>query len=351
MRSIKSFPIALCLLATASAAQTTLYSTDFTTLDGWTVTTGCLPTYAWAADATPAFHPGGPFVSAPASLNFNDGINIGGDGAGRGAVTCGWVKSGVIDLSLATGVPRLRYLVSVDTENDCLWDLLELRILAEPGGAVLYVDQCVAGGTSAGSWHAFDIRLERSWGPVRIEFGFETGDQWLNDGTGPFIDDLEVVDITPPPYTPKCLGDGSGTPCPCGNTGAAGAGCANSTGQGALLLPIGSVSVAAGDLELTATHLRPFHFGTYLQGNNSLNGGNGVAFGDGLRCAGGSVVRLQQVMAQADGSSFTTIDIATKGGVSPGDTRTYQLWYRDPFFSPCGTNFNLTNGVELTWVP
>ena len=28
-----------------------------------------------------------------------------------------------------------------------------------------------------------------------------------------------------------------------------------------------------------------------------------------------------------------------------------QLWYRDPTSGPCGTGFNLTNGLEVTWGP
>ena len=36
--------------------------------------------------------------------------------------------------------------------------------------------------------------------------------------------------------------------------------------------------------------------------------------------------------------------------LSVGDTRCYQFWYRDPLPSaPCGSTFNLTNAIELTW--
>jgi hypothetical protein len=89
--------------------------------------------------------------------------------------------------------------------------------------------------------------------------------------------------------------------------------------------------------------------GLYFQGNNAINAGSGNTFGDGLRCAGGSVIRLQVRAASAAGASSTTVNIATKGGASVGDIRRYQLWYRDPSASPCGSGFNLTNGVEVTW--
>ena len=36
----------------------------------------------------------------------------------------------------------------------------------------------------------------------------------------------------------------------------------------------------------------------------------------------------------------------------PGVTRCYQYWYRTPgVWSECGTNFNLSNSVVITWLP
>jgi hypothetical protein len=39
------------------------------------------------------------------------------------------------------------------------------------------------------------------------------------------------------------------------------------------------------------------------------------------------------------------------GLASAGDVVRYQLWYRDPVFSPCVNGFNLTNGLEINWLP
>ncbi|MCH2105646.1 MAG: hypothetical protein MK291_03290 [Planctomycetes bacterium] len=147
-----------------------------------------------------------------------------------------------------------------------------------------------------------------------------------------------------------CFGDGIGTPCPCSNNGALGEGCANDTGSGAVLTATGSASVAADDLVLTATNLTPGP-GLYFQGNNAVNSGNGNPFGDGLRCAGGSVRRLEVLFANA-GNSFTTattISIVTDGAISVGQTRRYQYWYRDSGTSPCSSLFNLSNGYQVTW--
>ena len=148
-----------------------------------------------------------------------------------------------------------------------------------------------------------------------------------------------------------CSGDGSASTCPCGNPGGTGEGCANGTGSGALLSSLGSNSVSAADFGLIAANLIPNQPGLYFQGNNAVNGGQGNPFGDGLRCAGGGVIRLQVRFADAGGSSQTSIDLVAKGGVAAGDTKRYQTWYRDPNTSPCGAQFNLSNGVELTFTP
>jgi len=149
--------------------------------------------------------------------------------------------------------------------------------------------------------------------------------------------------------TEYCTGDGAdGLACPCGNSSTSG-GCANGTGLGARLFAGGSTSIAAANLTLSAVGLDPSQPGLYFQGNNRVAGGTGAHFGDGLRCAGGGVIRLQVRMASATGESETTIDIAAKGLVQPGDVKRYQLWYRNPNTTPCGSNFNLSNGYELTW--
>lgn len=141
------------------------------------------------------------------------------------------------------------------------------------------------------------------------------------------------------------------TTAPCANNGAAGEGCANSTGAGAILWASGSDSISAADLVLRGSQLPPGEPGLYFQADSASGGGAGAIFGDGLRCAEGSVVRLGVVVSSAGGDSATSADLVALGGVSAGDLRRYQLWYRDPVGSPCGSHFNLTGGLELTWLP
>ena len=148
-----------------------------------------------------------------------------------------------------------------------------------------------------------------------------------------------------------CVGDDTGaTPCPCGNPSGNGGGCANGTGQGIFLTCNGaSSSVSSNDLVFWAHSQIPNQPGLYFQGNNAVNSGAGVAFGDGLRCVGGSITRLQIVFSDAAGNSATTTGLGALGGVSAGDVKRYQLWARDPNTSPCGGHFNLSNGVEINW--
>ncbi|MAF65334.1 MAG: hypothetical protein CMJ84_06715 [Planctomycetes bacterium] len=148
-----------------------------------------------------------------------------------------------------------------------------------------------------------------------------------------------------------CFGDGSASTCPCGNFGGTGEGCMNGTLQGAVLSASGSTSISDGDLVLHGSQLVPGQPGLYFQGDNAVNGGAGVTFGDGLRCAGGGVARLQVRAADSGGASNTTIDVGAEGGVAAGSTKRYQLWYRDPQTTTCGTTFNLTNGMEIFWLP
>ncbi len=140
---------------------------------------------------------------------------------------------------------------------------------------------------------------------------------------------------------------------PCGNGGTAGNGCANGAdANGANLTGSGTALVGNDSVVLSASGLTPNQPGLYFQGLNAVNGGAGVVFGDGIRCAGGGVIRLGVRVASATGTSDTSglaQAISVKGAVAPGDLRHYQLWYRDPAGSPCGALFNLSNGYSIQW--
>ena len=153
-----------------------------------------------------------------------------------------------------------------------------------------------------------------------------------------------------------CAGDGSGAACPCGNSGAAGRGCANSTfASGARLVAAGTARVASGvdTLKLTATEIPGP--GLFFQGSGTFGGGLGIPFGDGLLCAGGSIVRLGVVFPSGNEASFpgglTPSPIHVAGAVAAGDVRHYQCWYRDAAAFCASATYNLTPGLTLTWAP
>ncbi|HJP01227.1 MAG TPA: hypothetical protein QF764_05615 [Planctomycetota bacterium] len=154
------------------------------------------------------------------------------------------------------------------------------------------------------------------------------------------------------PGSALCFGDGSGSVCPCGNAGGSDEGCGNSSGAGCALDGSGSSSLGNADLALDATNAIPSQPGLFFQGDTEVNGGNGIVFGDGLRCCGTGVVRLQVVVPDGNGDASTSVDVGADGGAAAGDQRCYQYWYRNPGSgSPCGSGFNTSNAYSVTWTP
>ncbi|MEM9381459.1 MAG: hypothetical protein AAGB93_16005 [Planctomycetota bacterium] len=318
----------LALCATASAQ--TIYSTDFTTLDGWTVRTDCTPGYAWAADATPTARPCGvdPFRSAPASLNFNDDIDIGGPGVhGGAAVTCGSVTSPPIDLASAGADSILGFWMSLDMEPGCEWDALRLIVQPAGGGAAHY-DACVNSLTAFDcSWQRFELALQAAWGEVEITFDFHTLDDWVNDGSGPFIDDLSIEVPSCGSWSKHCNGIPS-----------------DRTGTRAVLGAVGSLSVASNDLQLQGVDFPPNTFATAFYGALP----DGLVAGNGIRCiAANSSFRLTIAPTRDLGSPVWNVDLTAPplppGQVFAGSTWYYQAIYRD------GTSFNFSDAIRITF--
>jgi hypothetical protein len=159
------------------------------------------------------------------------------------------------------------------------------------------------------------------------------------------------------PGTGYCFGDpGSGTACPCSNDNdgsVPGSGCGNGVfASGAHLSGSGTASFGSDTLVLTTTHLEPNNAGLYFQADNDLS--PGAVWGDGLRCAGGNLKRIQVRFADGTGTSSTTIGISAKvGNIVPGSIKRYQCWYRTTNNPPCGAgvnDFNASNGYEITWM-
>ncbi len=216
-----------------------------------------------------------------------------------------------------------------------------------------------ASNTDAGDWFGYAVSMSDRTVVIGAyeEASSATGVNGDQHDNSADQADAAYTFLVPVPFERYCFGDpGSGVPCPCGNDNdgsVPGSGCANGVfNSGARLSGGGFASVSADTLVLVATNLEPNNTGLYFQADNRVNGGNGIIFGDGLRCTGGNLIRLQARTSDAMGTSSTTIGIAVKGGVSPGDVKRYQCWYRNIVNPLCGTgvnDFNLSNGLEITW--
>jgi len=239
------------------------------------------------------------------------------------------------------------------------------------GLAVVGAPNGKCGSTDTGCAYSFDVSSGVKFARMCAEDG-ASGDQFGNsvgvsrirailgapaavDGRG-----AAYVFLPVPSAVPYCFGDpGSGWPCPCANDNdgsVPGSGCANGISTaGAQLTETGTASVGQDDLMLVSTALDPNNSSLYFQANNRVNGGDGTYFGEGLRCAGGGLIRLEVQSSNSLGISATTISIAAKGAVTAGDTKRYQCWYRDTsggqYCGPGTYDFNLTNGLEIHWLP
>jgi hypothetical protein len=150
-----------------------------------------------------------------------------------------------------------------------------------------------------------------------------------------------------------CPGYGPTTPCPCGNDSMTGSnsGCLNTLGVGAHLVATGIASISNDTISLVGTGM-PNSFVLYFQGTIQQGSGVGTVFGDGLRCASGTVFRLGTTMNVNGASQYplgAQSPVHVKGMIVTPVTRTYQVWYRNaaPFCTP--STFNLSNGWQLSW--
>ncbi len=149
-----------------------------------------------------------------------------------------------------------------------------------------------------------------------------------------------------------CSGDGTGAACPCGNSGASGHGCANSVNSAGGLLTVSGVASLANDSVVLHGSGMPNSSVLYFQGTAQQSGGAGAVFGDGLRCAGGTVVRLGTKSNSAGASAYPgagDLAVSVRGLVVAPGSRTYQAWYRNAANFCTVSTFNLTNGFELAW--
>ncbi|MBI5362331.1 MAG: hypothetical protein HZA53_04070 [Planctomycetes bacterium] len=157
----------------------------------------------------------------------------------------------------------------------------------------------------------------------------------------------------PAPGAAYCSGDGSPgiTPCPCGNVGSSGHGCAHSANAaGATLSAGGSTNPDTVTLlaaEMTASGPAIFLAGADLPG--------GVVLGDGVLCLASPILRMGVRQALGGAAQFPGVGdppLSTASGQTPGSgaTGSYQVVFRNAAagFCPPGTT-NTTHAYQIVW--
>jgi hypothetical protein len=153
-----------------------------------------------------------------------------------------------------------------------------------------------------------------------------------------------------------CAGDGLDpdvtTPCPCANTGAPGRGCAWSNNPNGARLS-GSGTPDPDTLVLTAEGMPASTLCIFLFGDDVEAGG--VPFGDGVRCVGGTLLRMGIAQASAGVAQYPIagqLPVSVRCGTPVGSGRIgrYQTYFRNAAAAFCPPElFNVTNGLRLRW--
>jgi hypothetical protein len=148
--------------------------------------------------------------------------------------------------------------------------------------------------------------------------------------------------------------------CPCANPGTGSSGCNNSAATGgAVLTSTGAASITADSLVFHTSAEKPTATSIVLQGTANLPAG--AVFGQGVRCAAGTLKRLY--VKAASGGSITApsgadLSVSSRSAmlgdvISAGQVRFYLVYYRDPIVlggCPATSTFNATQGLQVAWV-
>lgn len=253
-------------------------------------------------------------------------------------------------------------VIQSDVDVDLIGCNRRMKIFHNPGGTVGANIQLreEAQQSGSGGWKSavgmLAADLTGTWDCVAFDLDND-GDKDLIQGrctgTQIWINQLNAA----PTITSFCAGDGAGTACPCGNSSAVGAGegCLDSFGLGAKLTLSGIGRVGNDTLKMNGSRMPNSGPCLYFEGTTPMSGGAGLSFGDGLLCVNGTIVRLGVKFNNASGASSYPVGadpiLSVAGLVAAGDTRTYQIWYRDAATFCSVATYNLSNGMQAIWAP
>lgn len=179
--------------------------------------------------------------------------------------------------------------------------------------------------------------------------------------------------------TSFCFGDGGDqlgcTDCPCMNNAPVEStgGCINGAGGSAHLVALGAPTIGVPALRMEMSGGNPSTFGVLTSGDNQLpanmvnacfglnSGVTSVAL-DGLRCVGANGQRHGARPTDTNGDIGLTTNgwgppngpaggIAAQGGFGVGQTRHFQVFYREDDVLQCLTGQNTSQGVTITFLP
>lgn len=115
---------------------------------------------------------------------------------------------------------------------------------------------------------------------------------------------------------------------------------------GAVMAYAGTQSVANNDFVLLASGCPPNTSGIFYFGANETF----ANFGNGFRCIGSPTFRLGVIQANVFGDAVQNLNIpSAPGGISAGQTKYFQFWYRNP--AGGGAGFNLSDALGVPFCP
>jgi hypothetical protein len=115
---------------------------------------------------------------------------------------------------------------------------------------------------------------------------------------------------------------------------------------GAVMGYSGTQSVLNNDFVLSTSGCPPNASGLYYFGANTAFS----PFGNGFRCIGNPTFRLGIIQVNFFGDVAFPLNINTApGGISAGQTKHFQFWYRNP--AGGGAGFNLSDALTVAFCP
>lgn len=350
--------------AVSSVGQTPVFDDDFENNMGWTASTaGDTATSGLWTRVDPVW------TAAQPELDHSSGAGtrcwVTGQGAVGGALGSADVDGGrttltspTFNLSGATA-PVVSYWRWFSNDQGATGnaDTFRVDVSNNNGGSWVSVESIgPSGPETSGGWIRHTFAVGAFVAPTaQVKVRFVADDAGTGHIVEAAIDDFEVTDQVCMGSTGFCSGDGSATDCPCGNVGAAGAGCAHSFGGSGLLSSTGNASLSNDTLVLNGTTMPSGTLTVFFQGSQPENNGLGTQAADGIRCTSGQIIRLGTKTTILGGSAnypeAGNLSVSAHGLVSAPGSRYYQIWYRNSqaFCTPATTNYS--NGQIVVWGP